>query len=177
MATISEPMARHYRNLRSGYLNGGQPMPARAAWLTVKASARGHELAMDSEQTTWHGDFARHWHEEIGAGIAVDVWQVADYETCDCWEDAENYPGGQGEEIPEHGHFGIVAEASWHGQLIPSHGIDACWGFIWDWPGQDDDAELAWAWDDIAQPVIDGARDALAKVPAWVLEQVAAWDA
>lgn len=177
------PIARHYRNLRRGYGDGaypdGAPMPARYALAVAKASARGSELHTASKDDTWHGSYARHWVEEIGAGCVVDVWQVSDDEPCDCWEWAKDNPrdDGREEEIPNHGHFGMVAQVSWHGRELTMDGLlDSCWGYVWDWPGQDDDAELTYAWESVAEPVIDAAREMVGKLPAWVVAQYAAWD-
>lgn len=159
------PLVRHYRNLRRGYGDGaypdGQPMPARYAWGMAKASARGRELWADADYDH-RGDLA--WHVEIGAGIYVHVGAITDGQLCDC--DEEHGP------IPSHGHYGIVAEVFWFGRSIA---YDAVWGFVRDWPGMDDDAELAHAWGEIAEPAIDHAREMYAAMPAWVLAQVEAW--
>lgn len=154
------PMARAYRN------NRREGMLAIHAWNMAKASARGRELAADSEDTR---DGGREWTIDAGSGIVVRVQQVPDQEACDCWHDAN--PGDR-DSIPSHGHFGIVATASYLGREVI---YDACWGFVWDWPGQDDDAELARAWDDVAAGAIDHARKMASELPAWVVAQVDAW--
>ena len=154
------PLARHYRNLR----RDGQT--ASQAWCNVKASRRGWELAIDADDTR---DGGREWHIDAGSGIAVRVQQVPDQDACDCWHDAN--PEDR-DSIPAHGHFGIVATASYLGREVI---YDACWGFVWDWPGQDDDAELAYAWDQVAADVIDRARKMAATIPPWIVAQVDAW--
>lgn len=173
---MNEQLARIYRQKRREPWNREQMTPAKWAMVGARAQMRGRELDASSEQEDWHGNYACHWREEIGAGIVVDVWQVWDNESCDCWEWVKENPrdDGREDEIPEgHQHYGIVAETSWNGREI---GHDALWGFISDWPGQDDCAELAYAWDQVAAPVIRSARESLANLPAWVIAQVAAWD-
>lgn len=127
---------------------------------------------MDADDTRNDG---REWTIEVGAGIRVVVQQLPDEEACDCWEWAKENPRDDGREddIPDHGHFGMVARIYASGREIA---YDACWGFVWDWPGQDDDAELASAWDQVAAGEIEHARQMAAQVPAWVVAQMVAWE-
>lgn len=165
--TLDARTVRAYRDARR------EGTPARYALAGARASARGHELAMDAEDTR---DGGRKWTVDCGAGIRVVVQQLHDYERCDCWDWARDNPRDDGgeDDIPNHGHFGIMATT----YAADGHEVacDACWGFVWDWPGQDDDAELAYAWDDIAVGQIDAAREMAVQVPAWVVAQMVAWE-
>ena len=166
MASTLDPiMARAYRNARR------EGVPARLALAAARASKRGRELSIDADDRS---DGGREWTIEVGAGIRVVVQQIPDSESCDCWDWAKDNPrdDGQVDDIPDHGHFGLVATAYADGRELAS---EACWGFVWDWPGQDDDAELADAWGDIAEGVIEDARKMAAQLPAWVVAQKDAW--
>lgn len=179
---MDDRLAREYRRARREPWNNLATTPAQWAMVKARAKIRGSELFGSSEEDTWHGSYARHWREDIGPGCWVDVWQVSDDEQCDCWDWACENPrdDGQEDDIPSHGHFGIVADTH-HASGDVTH--DACWGYVWDWPGQDDDRELAWAWDDIAGYAIKDARRlyaehqyaavcAWAGLPEWVQHAV-----
>lgn len=161
-------LASEYRQARREEWNGLPMTPAKWAMVKARAEIRGWELILSAEQETWHGDYARHWRVDIGPGCWVDVWQVADSEPCDCWDWASD--DGKEDDIPEHGHFGIVAETMFYGIEI-AH--DACWGFVWDWPGQSDARELTYAYDDIAGYAIRQARESFATMPTWVRDSMA----
>lgn len=164
--TLDPIVARAYRNARR------EGIPARIALAGARAAKRGRDLAADAEDTA---DGGREWTIDCGAGIRVVVQQVPDQEACDCWDWARDNPrdDGQPDDIPNHGHFGLVATALAYGREVA---YEACWGYVWDWPGQDDDAELAYAWSAIADGAIEDARQMAASLPAWVVAQKEAWE-
>lgn len=181
---MDERLARCYRQARREEWNGQPTTPAKWAMVRARAHIRGSELIGASEDDTWHGSYARRWREDIGPDCWVDVWQVSDDdEQCDCWEeekDAARECGREPVDIPSHGHFGIVTDIH-HASGDVTH--DALWGFVWDWPGQDDDAELAYAWGEVADYAISDARRLYAEhqyaaavnwasLPQWVRDAV-----
>ncbi len=163
------PLARDYRN------NRRDGMTAQAAIYNARAKARGWELATsDDRDHHARDDGGRQWTIDLGAGMVVRVEQIPDQGQCDCWDCARDNPRDDGQEdvIPNHDHFGIVATATMVGREVLS---ESCWGFIWNWPGQDDYVELADAWGQIADDVIERAGKVLAATPEWVRLQMAAW--
>lgn len=163
-------LAREYRRARREPWNELSTTPARWAMVSARATLFGERLAIDCDtDQSWHGSYALHWRVDIGPGCWVDVWQVADDESCDCYADARANDEDPGK-VPDHGHFGIVADVHWPSGDV-SH--DACWGYVWDWPGQDNARELAWAWEEIAAPVISDARESFANLPQWVRDSMA----
>lgn len=166
--TLSEPIARHYRNLRRGYGPGsypdGQPMPARYALAIARAHAKGSAIIADGDHDhrgtpTW----------EIAVGDAmVEIRQEDDHD-CDC-RDGDFWPAD--EPLPDHWHWGIVATVTLFGREVAYDGL---WGFSWGWPNADDEAELAYAWEQVVEPVIEDARKMVDQLPAWVVAQQLAW--
>lgn len=165
-------LLRAYRHARREPWNQLTTTPAKWALVRARGELRGWELASTADQETKFGDWSNHWRVDIGPGCWVDVWQVPD-DDCDCWEWAKEYPrdDGQEDDIPEsHWHYGIVAETRLYGREVA---YDACWGYTAGWPGQSNEAELAYAYGEIADHAIDQAREMYAQVPQWVRHSLA----